>query len=105
MDGESRNEHIWALFFSLFIGNSFFRCFQKKRLEHKTLCSLYQMGTQRIGRPSDKLSVIVVDENLCHANTARRVLVKLDFQGKYLNKSMQPHGAKTVCIQTLIHVL
>ncbi|PVH35125.1 hypothetical protein PAHAL_7G110000 [Panicum hallii] len=38
------------------------------------------MGNQRIGRPSDKLGVIVVDENLCHANAARRLLVKLDFQ-------------------------
>lgn len=42
------------------------------------------MDTQRTGRqPGDKLSVIVVDENLWHANTARHMLAKHGFQGKY----------------------
>ncbi|CAL4988069.1 unnamed protein product [Urochloa decumbens] len=38
------------------------------------------MDTQRTGQPSDKLSVIVVDENLCHANIARSMLTKLEFR-------------------------
>nr|CAB3491576.1 unnamed protein product [Digitaria exilis] len=40
------------------------------------------MDTKRTGRqPGDKLSVIVVDENLWHANTARHMLAKHGFQG------------------------
>ncbi|KAL6851429.1 hypothetical protein ACP4OV_020362 [Aristida adscensionis] len=37
-------------------------------------------------RPGDKLSVIVVDEDQGHANTARCNLVKLEFKGKYIQK-------------------
>nr|CAB3489828.1 unnamed protein product [Digitaria exilis] len=48
------------------------------------------MDTQRTGgQPGDKLSVIVVDENLWHANTARHMLSKHGFQGIEGN----PHNA------------
>ncbi|CAL5032870.1 unnamed protein product [Urochloa decumbens] len=57
------------------------------------------MGTQRTEGPSSaKLSVIVVDEDLCHANTASCMLAKLDFQVMVYTspvealKFLQDHG-------------
>ncbi|CAL5028120.1 unnamed protein product [Urochloa decumbens] len=57
------------------------------------------MGTQRTEGPSSaKLSVIVVDEDLCHANTASCMLAKLDFKVMVYTspvealKFLQDHG-------------
>jgi len=66
------------------------------------------MGTQRTeGRHSDKLGVLVVDENPCDADTASYMLAKLDFQGNIFNLIFAATGSKRncICIWSLFYVV